>query len=256
MQTIGERLEEARKRKGISIREAAEATKIRSDYLQKFEANSFDIDLPALYLKGFLRSYARYLELDADRLTQDLAHATAGERKPGRRETREVYGRVDFSENARASDAEDEAKPAETRRPLDQAVLIKYGLFGLGALFLILIVVVLINLFSTKSSSPAKPAEAPSTAAISAPVSADAVFTITVLEPTRVKIAYQDGSSVFLDGKFPLARGEVKNISFAKDLLVTVEQPERIKIELNGASVEVPTKKTMGQFIVPYQPKR
>ena len=44
MQTIGERLEEARKRKGISIREAAENTKIRGDYLQKFEANTFDID--------------------------------------------------------------------------------------------------------------------------------------------------------------------------------------------------------------------
>ena len=34
MQSIGERLEEARKRKGISLREAAEATKIRSDFLR------------------------------------------------------------------------------------------------------------------------------------------------------------------------------------------------------------------------------
>jgi cytoskeleton protein RodZ len=61
MQTIGERLEEARKRKGVSIREAAETTKIRGDYLQKFEANSFDVDLPPLYVRGFLRSYARFL---------------------------------------------------------------------------------------------------------------------------------------------------------------------------------------------------
>ena len=35
MQTIGERLEEARKKRGLSLREAAEATKIRGDYLQK-----------------------------------------------------------------------------------------------------------------------------------------------------------------------------------------------------------------------------
>ena len=63
MQTIGERLEEARKRKGISIREAAETTKIRGDYLQKFEANSFAIDLPPLYIRGFVRTYARFLEL-------------------------------------------------------------------------------------------------------------------------------------------------------------------------------------------------
>ena len=54
MQTIGERLEEARKRKGISVREAAETTKIRSDYLQKFEANSFDVNLPPLYIRGFV----------------------------------------------------------------------------------------------------------------------------------------------------------------------------------------------------------
>ena len=33
MQTIGGQLEEARQRKGISLREAAEATKVRSDFL-------------------------------------------------------------------------------------------------------------------------------------------------------------------------------------------------------------------------------
>jgi len=52
MQTIGERLEEARKRKGISIREASEATKIRSEYLHKFESNSLDINLPEIYIRG------------------------------------------------------------------------------------------------------------------------------------------------------------------------------------------------------------
>ena len=51
MQTIGERLEEARKRKGISIREAAEATKIRGDYLQKFESNQFDLNLAEIYVQ-------------------------------------------------------------------------------------------------------------------------------------------------------------------------------------------------------------
>ena len=72
MQTIGERLEEARKRKGISIREAAETTKIRGDYLQKFEANTFDIDLPPLYIRGFVRTYSRFLELDPERLISEV----------------------------------------------------------------------------------------------------------------------------------------------------------------------------------------
>ncbi|NBX59708.1 MAG: hypothetical protein EBT62_04485, partial [Opitutaceae bacterium] len=99
MQTIGERLEEARKRKGISVREAAETTKIRSDYLQKFEANSFDVNLPPLYIRGFLSAYARYLELDPQRIVSDLNTILNSEGKAGRRDNREVYGRVDFGDN-------------------------------------------------------------------------------------------------------------------------------------------------------------
>jgi cytoskeletal protein RodZ len=68
MQTIGERLEEARKKKGISIREAAEATKIRGDYLQKFESNHFDLGIGEIYNRGFLRTYANFLKLPADRI--------------------------------------------------------------------------------------------------------------------------------------------------------------------------------------------
>ncbi len=42
MQTLGERLQEARQRLGVTLREAAEFTKIRTDYLQSMEANQFE----------------------------------------------------------------------------------------------------------------------------------------------------------------------------------------------------------------------
>ena len=93
MQTIGEKLEEARKRKGISVREAAETTKIRGDYLQKFEANSFDLDLPPLYIRGFLRSYARYLDLDAGRFLAEYDSVMAAEGRAPRRESRSLWSR-------------------------------------------------------------------------------------------------------------------------------------------------------------------
>ena len=96
MQTIGERLEEARKRKGLSIREAAESTKIRGDYLQKFEANSFDIDLPPLYIRGCVRTYSRFLELDPERIVSDVDAVLVGDGKPHRLENREALGLVDF----------------------------------------------------------------------------------------------------------------------------------------------------------------
>lgn len=69
---IGERLEEARKRKGISVREAAEATKIRGEYLISMEDNTFDIALPNVYIRGFLKNYARFLNLDPDKILTDF----------------------------------------------------------------------------------------------------------------------------------------------------------------------------------------
>jgi len=96
MQTIGERLEEARKRKGISIREASEATKIRSEYLHKLESNSFDFNLPEIYIRGFLRNYAVYLKLNGDKLMADYRTLIPSEGRTSRRDNREIYGRVDL----------------------------------------------------------------------------------------------------------------------------------------------------------------
>ena len=41
MASLGQKLAEARNRKGISIREASDSTKIRGDYLTKFENDDF-----------------------------------------------------------------------------------------------------------------------------------------------------------------------------------------------------------------------
>ena len=95
MQTIGERLEEARKRKGISIREAAEATKIRSDYLHKLESNSFDLNLPEIYIRGFLRNYANYLKLNCDKMLADYKTLAPNDGRGSRRDNREIYGRME-----------------------------------------------------------------------------------------------------------------------------------------------------------------
>src|SRR5688572_14284083 len=115
MQTIGERLEEARKKKGISIREAAESTKIRGDFLQKFEGNHFDIGLTEIYTRGFLRNYANYLKLPADRILNDYAALGRGDAKP-RQPSREVYGRMDISV-ATSEPGDRTTPPPETPTP-------------------------------------------------------------------------------------------------------------------------------------------
>ncbi|MBI2497239.1 MAG: helix-turn-helix domain-containing protein [Opitutae bacterium] len=250
MQTIGEKLEEARKRKGISVREAAETTKIRGDYLQKFEANSFDLDLPPLYIRGFLRSYARYLDLDADRFLAEYDSVMAAEGRTPRRESREVYGRVEFGEGGTEA-------PAAGRTAQDQALMLKFGLLIGGAIVALVVIILLINVlfFRAPAKSPAVAGQT-TAQAVQPAQSNEATFTVTAVDSTRVKVAYLDNSTVFLDGKFPMNRGEMKTFRYSKELLVTVEYPERIRIELNGEAVDVPTKQPMGQFRVPYVARR
>ena len=102
MQTIGERLEEARKRKGISIREASEATKIRGEYLHKFESNQFEIKLPDIYLRGFIRLYANFLKLPGDKIVNDYLALGLGEGgRPGAKGVnREVYGKIEVTHSS------------------------------------------------------------------------------------------------------------------------------------------------------------
>ena len=69
---LGQKLEDARNRKGISIREATESTKIRSDYLSSFESGDFDINLPEVYLRGFVRLYSRFLGIDQEAVMSEL----------------------------------------------------------------------------------------------------------------------------------------------------------------------------------------
>jgi cytoskeleton protein RodZ len=68
MKTLGETLEEARVNKGISIQEAAERTKIRVSFLEAFENNDFDIKLPEIYRKGFVKNYAELLDLNPEEI--------------------------------------------------------------------------------------------------------------------------------------------------------------------------------------------
>lgn len=237
MQTIGERLEEARKRKGISIREAAEHTKIRGDYLQKFEANSFDIDLPALYIRGFIRTYARYLELDPERLVNDVDAALTREGKPvARREPREALGRVDFGA-AEPRSQETGESAASSRAAREKALLAKFGLLGGLALVAIVIIILLINVLFSRS--PAKPA--PSSAQPPATtVQADPAqtLTLTAVEATRVKVVQDlDGATLFNGG---LAKGEAKSFKKQGKLLITVEAGKNLRMEVNGRSYPVP----------------
>ena len=255
MQTIGERLEEARKKKGISIREAAEATKIRGDYLQKFESNHFDIGLTEIYTRGFLRTYANYLKLPADRILNDYAALGRGDVRP-RQPAREVYGRMDISvassgetaerpapaEPAATTDGANAQRGAQRRGPgsslpsgPDPAVVFRYVKWGGVALVAIVAVMVIWSLISG-SSKRAKPGEASNNQAANGAALRGPTLGLVAVGPVRVTVHRSnpdksDGELLF-DGM--LAAGETKYIPRPGPVMIAVSAAENFQIEING----------------------
>jgi cytoskeletal protein RodZ len=62
---IGATLREARVRRRLTLQQVEEDTKIRVKYVQAMENEDFEVMPGPTYVKGFLRSYAAYLGLDA-----------------------------------------------------------------------------------------------------------------------------------------------------------------------------------------------
>lgn len=68
MPSIGTQLKQARLSRGLSIKQAVQATRIRDYYIEAMEADDFSAIPSAAQARGFLRSYADFLKLNADDL--------------------------------------------------------------------------------------------------------------------------------------------------------------------------------------------
>ncbi len=245
MQTIGERLEEARKRKGISIREAAEATKIRGDYLHKFEGNQFDINLPEIYVRGFLRTYAAYLKLPADKISADYNALGLGQPK-SRNLNRETFGRMDLSvASAKDGVAESAGVPAEKpvaeneeRNPatfvpratgiqIDRDLLIKgIALVG-GAVILIVLIIWGISAM-TGGGSPVEPSTETGTQ--------QRMITLVALDTVVVSVHHRnadntEGAELF---RGTLARGQSQEVAWPGPIYIRANAGENLQVEFRG----------------------
>ncbi|MDR0353033.1 MAG: helix-turn-helix domain-containing protein [Opitutaceae bacterium] len=278
MQSIGERLEEARKRKGITIREAAEAIKIRSEYLHKFEGNQYDIRLPEIYVRGFLRSYANYLRLPADKIINDynaLGLAAAGKSRPPL--SREVYGRMDIStsvapketpssapaqtaQQSAAASAEgpapggaspDEPPPSMPRNPatfvpyssgglpIDKKLLIKAGAIAAGTL--VIIIVLLWAIFSGRGAKtdPATAQTAVPSEVWLRPQAGEPVLALVSKNgPVLVKASMASGGAILYQGTIPA--GESRVIPRRGALRIEAEPFQNLDMEIGGTRYSMP----------------
>ena len=82
MPALGERFRAAREARGLTLSEVAEQIRIRSVYLGAIEEENWPVIGAPVYIRGFLRTYARALSLDPEEAVRDFNELTAAPEPP------------------------------------------------------------------------------------------------------------------------------------------------------------------------------
>src|SRR3954468_14835452 len=72
VESVGKKLNQARLKRGLTIDEAAHATKLRPDKIAALEADDYSRFANNIYAKGFLQIYARFLNVDVSDFSRTL----------------------------------------------------------------------------------------------------------------------------------------------------------------------------------------
>ena len=79
---IGRALRSAREHRGKSLGDAARETRVRDDYLEALEREEFNALGSDVYVRGFLRSYAKYLGLNHEKVVSAYERAYGRSKPP------------------------------------------------------------------------------------------------------------------------------------------------------------------------------
>src|SRR3954462_400778 len=72
MATVAEQLRQAREEQNLNIYQVAEITKIKTDHIRALESGTYDSFSAPVYIRGFVRTYAKALKLDVAQVSGDL----------------------------------------------------------------------------------------------------------------------------------------------------------------------------------------
>src|SRR5512143_69242 len=72
MPTVAEQLRHAREQQNLSVYQVAEISKIKTEHSRALEAGEYDTFSAPVYIRGFVRTYARALRLEEMRIVADL----------------------------------------------------------------------------------------------------------------------------------------------------------------------------------------
>lgn len=208
--SFGSWLRRQREVREITLREIAQESKISLRYLEAIEQDREGV-LPApVFVRGFLREYARFVGLDPDEVIN--YHMAA----------------------ASPREEEEDAPPARSRRERQLAVR---PLWLLGVLLVLLAIIAAFSYFSRSRSAqpnalvPPVGAELPDAPSVEVPDAS---------APIRLAMDFTQTSwvSVVIDGERAVSelrvQGESLRVEAEEELRVTLGNVEGVSFELNG----------------------
>jgi len=275
MKNLGDKLSKARTDMGVSVRDAADATRLRVDVIENMEAGKFDYNLPEIYKRGFLRIYAAYLKLDEAQVME--MYLSASQRVPsedGRRKS--VFQKA--SNEAERADSGFETPPASLESRFDSDAseeparadssdkFVKLAAALVGVILLAAVIIFAVSSMSKKApeenaeiavnanmpTQPAPVSEAAQAAVNEVPADAELTLSLTALADTYV-LVYPDlktpdgkPAEVFYTG--PMQAGESRQFKSKVPVMLKLTDAERVKIERNGKEVDLKGAKGLRLF--------
>ena len=235
MGTLGKYLHNARLAKDIDLRDAAQQTRISIQYLRALEEEDFSKLPGEVFVKGFLRNYGRFLNLEESEVMKKYAQL-----KPQL-----------ASSSTPAPDSDDAVVPGERETSKETPI----EPFVWGAIILILL---LVFLFSSLPSRLSKNIQQPAGSAVPAVMSRETAsaqgvkqeklyLEVVAIEDTWLLVRTDDSPQK----KAVLKRGESLTWSANDRFLLSYGRVGALKLVLNGAELMVNgTKETLVRDLV------
>ncbi len=218
---IGRALKVAREGRGKTVEEASRETRIRVEYLQALEGEAFDRLHGDVYVRGFLRSYASYLGLDADKVLQAYGR---------------VYGNQPVLPAAAPSSPQVATSP-DGHPLIHRPANWRLAVAAAAAAVLVVAVIALVSRSNPgETADPSGPAVETSTPPV--------VANLVALEEVGARILV-DGLVIF-DGT--LARGEARSLLGHDRILFEFASGGSVRLTVNGTKLGAP-----GVLGEPYQ---
>ena len=241
MSSVGETLAGERRRQGKSIADVVEGTKIRSRLVEALEEGRWDLLPSEAYVKGYIQSYARCLEIPAGPLLEqyrtEAKMATPKPSSPAERYLNELP-----TEPIVAARHQENAIPRRT-----------WMIVAAGVVVVLLLIWGISRMIPSKGATTTLPATPKNQATKNITASPGAAEATSLAPPVgvtfKLRVTVKPGQasyvSVMVDGLTAYAgtlqAGEGQEFLVTRSAVLKVAKPAAVNVTKDGAKVTLPT---------------